>query len=1204
MSPVFITHTSDDFLLDAVNGEIPGLSEFRNKFGADIVIVFKWEEDSWPGEAWSIPALSADKAVAVVDLIMANEQNKPSYYVAAHEIGHLMGAVHEPGEEGITQPLCDYGRGYCSNIRTVMATACSINAEYINKYSNGQESGSYTHNTAKLINLYAPHIASFYEKKLLCFDEDDDEICDTAQRFENLWEAFDAACEWDNWNSKWECVYDIKSLIPVSESDNIVDNCPNTPNYFKELYNPYSEIVIGAGNLNNGYWKQMGNLEWVYMWQPDHDLDGSGDVCDEKSGYNKGYTTSKTWVSQPKISIGNKEVAAEIFAVEANRTLSINVWGGFYNPIDTLCFPSPGGYGEVCLPLGGQHRVHYCGLDLKEYCSSGLNLYETECDDPAAGNNWDDLCQTESIDVNNESVNIGRSHATIDTPSFDLGPRWPKISWDYDSKKAALIKYSEVNNHRDSLFANLKQPSAHWSWRADISAQYNCATYYSDYAICDNDSIGAVKKNTPLYYDLSSNYATADGNYLTENLTVNYDYFKNEETRNIEFGGPSLSNYKYSLATRLNSQPSIVQYRKNYISPSELMDSYKYHIENSAFESSASNILIPPVDLIFQEISFVRYQNGSFENNFSGYYPLISSYIPALNSTTQIIEGNRPGVTYSISQTSDNVYDLHVNYAPSSDWRKIGTVLNYGDFDVSDFAAATIYNDTIYMAAEDNNLAASLKYLYRIVRSSGNFVVQQISLLPVSGSSRARLVSSMNNLYLVSDNNGIFSTWKVNPENGITEEITLGLSPVFKTPLNIMGTENGIYLAGKYDPVNPDNTIIAKLSDNNGWQIIHSNVNAETGKLIMNVIDGKLVMTDILSDDPVTTRTVLDMTDDSVIIEEIETPDIYGIEEDPSEYCLNETDDFLKGGLLVNDECTPFTHPWYRSFATGSTIYSVAGKGDRLYVGTNNSIKVYDISDPEAFVLKSTFSTGGRIVYDLEVADDDVMYAATSGGIYKLDTADPDALTSLSFFATSYNYQYRIQLYNDKLYVGDDNGINIRDKETFARLAYVNVDSVPDFAIANGEIALYRSSFWSAGLHIRDVETLNLKAYEYAECYTGELTTDHGGFYLSCDGYEYRFEGRPDTYFNYYPLDGDIREMQENHVYNGWAYIPDGSNVKLSTLNDVPGYCGNGVIEPGELCDGNSVACTTLDPDYVSGTAYCNSTCDGYNESNCSTDGW
>ncbi|HPM47307.1 MAG TPA: hypothetical protein PL056_09575, partial [bacterium] len=178
-------------------------------------------------------------------------------------------------------------------------------------------------------------------------------------------------------------------------------------------------------------------------------------------------------------------------------------------------------------------------------------------------------------------------------------------------------------------------------------------------------------------------------------------------------------------------------------------------------------------------------------------------------------------------------------------------------------------------------------------------------------------------------------------------------------------------------------------------------------------------------------------------------------------------------------------------------------------------------------------------------------------------------------------------------------------KETFTRLAYVNIDSVLDFAIANGEIAMYRSSFWSAGIQIRDVDSLNMKAWEYADCYTGELTADHGEFYLSCDGYEYRFEGRPDTYIDFYSLEADILELQENYVYDGWTYISDGSSVKLSTLNDVPSFCGNGVIEPGEVCDGDTLSCTDLDASYYGGTAYCNSLCSGYNEDSCETDdGW
>ncbi len=319
----------------------------------------------------------------------------------------------------------------------------------------------------------------------------------------------------------------------------------------------------------------------------------------------------------------------------------------------------------------------------------------------------------------------------------------------------------------------------------------------------------------------------------------------------------------------------------------------------------------------------------------------------------------------------------------------------------------------------------------------------------------------------------------------------------------------------------------------------------------------------------------------------------------PDLFCLLEEGALLKGGTGNNGVCLPFTSPWYKSFSVGTTVYSVAGKGDRLYVGTNSTIRVYDISDPNALVLKSTFTTNRR-VYDLEVAEGDIMYAATSGGIYKFNTANPDAISQLSFYSTPYNYQYRIQLYNDKLYVGDDNGINIRDKETFARLAYVNLGSVVDFAITNGELALYWYAFWDEGVQVRDADTLTLKAYEYGYCSTGELTTDHGAFYLACDGYEYRFAGRPDTYIDFWELNGDMREMAENHLNNGWVYIPDGNKVKVSTNNEVPSYCGNGIVEPGEVCDGNSVYCEDLDPnEWNSGTATCNSTCSGWNTGNC-----
>jgi hypothetical protein len=977
-------------------------------------------------------------------------------------------------------------------------------------------------------------------------------------------------------------------------SDNgTIDNCPKVPNPFEIANHPYSELILkGAVLMGNGFWfdDPDDHIEKTfYKWQPDHDMDGIGDACDLKTTTgNDGYSISMAWKSKNSlVSFLGKNSEGKVF--ELNKFVGISVSGGYFSPVDRICLNGR------CIVNEGTHRVHYCGLDLYEYCEQGIDPEKTGCN--PGGNMWDSLCQTEEVD----GKKFGRSHATVTNVTANGRERWPHIAWDDTRSNADKINHTNVSQYKNPIPVshNMSKttPSAYWNWRADIFAQYNCVTTFADYAICE-DSTGKIRENTPIYYNLSSNFAGNSNQYITVGGDINPDYFKNNFT-----GGSFADIGKWGMATRLNTGKAEIKYMEgvSLLTPDELKDSYKRFISQLVISGSTQNIMVPPGTLIFNEVSFVKFRNGGYVKTGETDYDLVSSEISFVPRMKQLIDGDRPGVTYAIAESGDGIYDLSVNYAPSSDWHILGTVFNYGSYDL-EWSSATIHNKTIYLSSKD--AAAPTAPVYRIVRSDNGYEIQFILRIPLEGASDIRLISAMENLYFFEDSNGVLKTWSVDLDTETYTEVTSGMIPAYIRPFNIIGTETGIYIAGKYDPANPDNTIIAKLSDNNGWQIIQSGVNAETGKLIMNVIDGKLVMTDIFSDDPVTTRMVLDTADDSVIIEEIETPDIYGIEEVSGSYCLNETDSIVKGGLEISGECVPFTHPWYRSFATGSTIYSVAGKGDRLYVGTNNSIKVYDISDPEAFVLKSTFSTGGRIVYDLEVADDDVMYAATSGGIYKLDTANPDTLASLSFFATSYNYQYRIQLYNDKLYVGDDNGINIRDKETFTRLAYVNIDSVLDFAIANGEIALYRSSFWSAGLHIRDVETLNLKAYEYAECYTGELTTDHGGFYLSCDGYEYRFEGRPDTYFNFYPLDGDIREMQENHVYNGWTYIPDGSNVKLSTLNDVPSYCGNGVIEEGELCDGNSVACTTLDPDYTGGSAACNSTCNGYNESNCEEDGW
>jgi len=252
-------------------------------------------------------------------------------------------------------------------------------------------------------------------------------------------------------------------------------------------------------------------------------------------------------------------------------------------------------------------------------------------------------------------------------------------------------------------------------------------------------------------------------------------------------------------------------------------------------------------------------------------------------------------------------------------------------------------------------------------------------------------------------------------------------------------------------------------------------------------------------------------------------------------------------------------------------------------------------------VLVPSFSTSSR-VNDLEVYGDS-LFAATNGGLYKLDASDPDELTQILFISTVLNYQYKVEVDSGKLYVGEDNGIKVRDLDNLSVLTSVNNGSVLDFAIENGEIGLYKDALFSP-VEIRDAETLTLKSNEFFGCFEIEVGSSGGRFYLSCDDEIYRFEDDGDGGVSFTELSGDIRELQDVYTFDGYTYLYDENTIWISTSSDVPAICGNGIVEGDEVCDGGQINCEELDSNYVSGTATCNSTCDGYNTNNCSDDGW
>ena len=86
---------------------------------------------------------------------------------------------------------------------------------------------------------------------------------------------------------------------------------------------------------------------------------------------------------------------------------------------------------------------------------------------------------------------------------------------------------------------------------------------------------------------------------------------------------------------------------------------------------------------------------------------------------------------------------------------------------------------------------------------------------------------------------------------------------------------------------------------------------------------------------------------------------------------------------------------------------------------------------------------------------------------------------------------------------------------------------------------------------------------------------------------------------------GAVKALYEQgYVFDGVLYqVFSGTLHKSKAGSSLP-VCGNGVVEFGEICDGNVASCSSVSSNW-SGTAVCNSTCDGYSEDSCETDdGW
>ncbi|HQN74119.1 MAG TPA: hypothetical protein PLB16_11940, partial [bacterium] len=571
---------------------------------------------------------------------------------------------------------------------------------------------------------------------------------------------------------------------------------------------------------------------------------------------------------------------------------------------------------------------------------------------------------------------------------------------------------------------------------------------------------------------------------------------------------------------------------------------------------------------------------------------LSESVIHTMEHTYQI--ANSFEKSYSVVKDANGNYGLYLNEFGS--WVKISDVSNYPEIGRSStliadnviiFAGGESINGTASNKVYALNIGSQSQTQYQTMLYSNNFV--EIATLPDISNISMAVVNGY--LYLMGNGSQSFHLYRLE-ENGFA---LLDNSLPKRINYSVTSDSSDIYIAGGFKCLSctcgeKNYRDLIKFSTSNlSWTTIADKIRTDLTNVPMFKVDNKIYLANPrFRNDGKIRRIVVD-----VLTGEVTTD--YKIPSKPNVFCLGEESSTVFGGRELSGVCTAFTEKEFESIPMGTTVKTLAGLGSELAIGTASQVKIYDIANPLSPTLLYTKGIYGP-ASDMLVYGNKLIVAVENG----IDTID---LTTFEYtHKATYGSTKALIIYNGKLYVGDGQGIKVLHPDTLEILQQLNTSGdVKKLEIIEDVVYCYE---W-AGLKRFNVETLSQITTNSFNPSISEMRTYNGNLYIAISDYiqKLTFNGSSVVTAN---LVGDKVDLRNNFSNGYYTYFPSGNNLRVSTMEEIPEpVCGNGVIEEGELCDGNSVACTTLSDDYVDGTATCNSTCDGYNENNCEEcDGW
>ncbi|HQI05309.1 MAG TPA: thrombospondin type 3 repeat-containing protein [bacterium] len=1010
------------------------------------------------------------------------------------------------------------------------------------------------------------------------FDDDGDGIDNDEDNCINVYNPEQEDSDFDPWDktAKPDGIGDLCDNCPFiynpeqlnSDSDPVgdaCDNCPTVANKHEYLGGEKmyginvdsSQKFYNSGALKNyitrNYVMDSNTYEMIYgewvsghYWQPDHDFNGIGDACDTGTRHSKILMSSSYNTGQIDDRIKNEylEINMKMFAEK-----------------DGISDSKP-------------QSLRYCNIPPDQVLQWG-----------EAGK----CTKTEKVKKYSDEIKNNQhysfSHGSEPVPKTGIKDTWREPKW--TSKTSCLS--TQINSSNDCFKggfpnADTKGSTIYWDWRSD---------FYGDFPEL-GAQIYPEKNNVPIpevqygggndfKYTLSVGVKGNQASY-TSNNQVNPKYFYNTEryARSARFYDRYVGFYKFIPLYIPIDEAELMIYFDGWLRELMLREIVSRPWENND--------------------EYFKWTGNWKEDITNNPVYITDDVFSAMAEKNVFLFGMSKNLMENTVSIKYNHIENSSGWITESTFENIPRHLNPAGFSIG--------NETVFvlMKNEDSGEYSLYKNAGRSLEEIAGFDNNIVNMT---------FIEQNNNVYIAGNSEGyieMFEIYQTENNGYAVRSIDSAEKPSSRTLFNIYSDDSGIYLAGGGN--RNEQTIeikrdIWKFDKQNGWQIVNSDTGRDLFKLFIRKQGENLLLVSQTGIVDVNNAPYMIINVDTGNIEEEGVAEIKGPGYERGytyspEFCIYENNSSIFPGSVNSDgSCLPVYDYNYETVSYLDYKLTVAGFGNNLYLGGLTGVRRVEIRNDGSLVNRDMLYTGetnNLAVYG------STMYGANYGEIDVYSIADSGSISRTRGISSSSCGNVRV--YDDKLFTAENKRVRIFDLTDPQNPTLIKTIStsgkVIDLEVVGEKLYIYEETtswFTTKGFTgIYDISNLNSPVrtkYFEKRCTDAEMQRSGDVVYLGCKNGQHKV-----TDNGLVTVSGEKNYVREGYVFEGNLYQVFSGSLHMSKTASVASVCGDGIIENGEVCDGNIVECSSIDSGYVGGIAACNSTCDGYNTNACESDGW